>query len=124
MTVYILENLLLDPKLITEAIDRVKAQIKSKEFLGDLLPVLKPRIRYGFRLVQSHLFASIWSQTKDELQRLKAETISDSCYLPKDIGPCRGLEARFFFNSDLGTCEAFAVSPLVTLNVRNNSLLE
>ena len=67
---------------------------------------------FGLRLLEAHLFGAIWRQTKHELQILKAKENSELCFLPKEVGPCRGFSARFFFNSDSGTCEPFAVSPL------------
>ena len=65
---------------------------------------------FGLRQVGAHLFGSIWRHTKHELQNLKAMETSNFCELPKEVGPCRALEARFFFNSQSGTCEPFAVS--------------
>ena len=65
---------------------------------------------FGLRQVGAHLFGSIWRHTKHELQNLKAMETSNFCHLPKEIGPCRSNEARFFFNSQSGKCEPFAVS--------------
>ena len=110
LTVYYLEDseLILEKSVWIEAADRIKAK---KDPWGDLLPLLEPRMSFGLRQVNAHLFGTIWRQTKHELQTRKAKDTAHFCYLPKEIGPCRSLlEARFFFNSDSGNCEPFAVS--------------
>ena len=87
--------------------------MKAKDHLGDLLPQLEPRMSFGLRQVNAHLFGTIWRQTKHELQNRKAKDTAHFCYLPKEVGPCRSLEARFFFNSESGNCEPFGVSSII-----------
>ena len=107
LTIYFLEDseLILEKSVWIEAAERIKA----KDPWGDLLPPLEPKMSFGLRQVNAHLFGTIWRQTKHELQTRKAKDTAHFCYLPKEIGPCRRLEARFFFNSESGNCEPFAV---------------
>ena len=108
-TFYSLDDLLFEPKFSDER----KGEKRPATASAILLPPLKPRMSFGLRLLEAHLFGAIWRQTKHELQILKAKENSELCFLPKEVGPCRrGFSARFFFNSDSGTCEPFAVSPL------------
>ena len=105
--IYFIDEFLIDPEIIIEAANRVST---SSAYVEKSLPLLEPRMSFGLRQVGAHLFGSIWRHTKHELQNLKAMETSNFCHLPKEIGPCRSNEARFFFNSQSGKCEPFAVS--------------
>ena len=105
--IYFIDELLLEPEIIVEAANRVSSSVALQ---WESLPLLEPRMSFGLRQVGAHLFGSIWRHTKHELQNLKAMETSNFCHLPKEIGPCRSNEARFFFNSQSGKCEPFAVS--------------
>ena len=102
-------SLILDEAVWLEAVDRIEAK-EDRSWNGDLLPFLQPKMSFGLRQVNAHLFGTIWSQTKHELQDRKAKDTADICFLPKEIGPCRLLDARFYFNSESGHCEPFGVS--------------
>ena len=70
---------------------------------------------FGLRQLGAHLFGNIWRQTKHELQTRKAQENNLLCQLPKEVGPCRGLDARFFFSPESGTCQPFAVNNVIFL---------
>lgn len=115
LRIFCLEDLLVDAEFLRGRLEANMMPVKTLAEMGDLLPLLEPRMSFGLRQVNAHLFGTIWRQTKHELQILKAKETSNLCNLPKEIGPCRGLQARFFFNSDLGTCEPFAVRIEMTI---------
>ena len=118
LAIFSIDDFLLDEEdteeianLFVSAIEEQRKDSEEQHFLkdADVLPQLDLRVSFGLRQVGAHLFGTIWRQTKYELQILKAEKTSNLCDFPKEVGPCRGLQARFFFNSESGTCEPFAV---------------
>ena len=40
-------------------------------------------------------------------RRIDLPPMADFCKLPSEVGPCRGLQPKFFFNAKSGECEGF-----------------
>ncbi len=78
------------------------------------VPALRPRVAYALRLVGAGRFADLWLDVKRRAREEMADLEGDRCFLPvRTVGGCGGgrgvlRRASFYYDSDLGTCRAFA----------------